>query len=320
MTGRERIIAALTGEVCDCIPYYESQIDEKIVTALFGSCLSEVEVSLRCGRDHVPLFMFAPIPVKHETTSAGRTFLGHRVASFDEVQTFKLPDVEEMSFQHPLQELITSAHENGLAANILLGFGVDAVINSVGLDKFAFALYDCPQVVCATIEKYATWARSVIQKAIDLGVDFIWVGDDIAWKGGPFFSPELFRRWILPIIRPVAAAITVPWIFHSDGDILPLVEDLLSLGMDAIHPLEPEAVDIVEFKKRYGHRITLVGNIAVDKLARGTPYEVADEVRLRLSQLAPGGRYIISSSNSIPSYVKPENYRAMIDTIAKYRK
>ena len=78
-------------------------------------------------------------------------------------------------------------------------------------------------------------------------------------------------------------------------------------------------MDICYVKNTYGERVCIVGNIDVDLLAQGTPEQVAAEVKKCIQDLAPGGGYILSSGNSIPSYAKPENVLAMSETFKKYR-
>ena len=150
------------------------------------------------------------------------------------------------------------------------------------------------------------------------GFDFIWIGDDMAYKTGPMISPKLFKEIFLPRFRRIAEKITIPWTYHSDGNLMPILDDLLSLGMSGLHPIEPGAMDIYEMKKRYGDKVCLMGNISVDLLSRGTPDEVEADVKEHIEKLAPGGGYIISSSNSITNYCKPENIIAMRDAVLKY--
>jgi uroporphyrinogen decarboxylase len=96
------------------------------------------------------------------------------------------------------------------------------------------------------------------------------------------------------------------------------MEDLLGLGMTGLNPIEPEAMDIFDLKRKYGRRLTLIGNVDINNLSLGTPESVYAEVERKLRGLAPGGRYVIASSTSIPEYVKPENYRAMLDGIRDF--
>jgi uroporphyrinogen decarboxylase len=97
------------------------------------------------------------------------------------------------------------------------------------------------------------------------------------------------------------------------------MDDLLTLGMNAVHRIQPAAMDIGRMKQEYGHRVCIVGNIDLDyTLTLGTPAEVDAEVKERIRVAAPGGGYICSSANSLPAYVKLENALAMRDAIKRY--
>jgi len=95
---------------------------------------------------------------------------------------------------------------------------------------------------------------------------------------------------------------------------------IVETGVDAINPLEPVAgMDIAEVKRRYGDQVCLIGNIDCGELlSRGTPQQVRQVVQETIRQAAPGGGYIMSSSNTIHSSVKPENYQAMIEATHLY--
>jgi uroporphyrinogen decarboxylase len=78
-------------------------------------------------------------------------------------------------------------------------------------------------------------------------------------------------------------------------------------------------MDIKEIKKDYGKRTCLLGNIDCSfLLVFGSPDEVRQNVRDTIAMAAPGGGYIISSSNSIHPGCRPENYLAMVDAARKY--
>lgn len=103
-----------------------------------------------------------------------------------------------------------------------------------------------------------------------------------------------------------------PWVFHSDGNILPILDDLFTLGMDAVHPIQPGAMDIEEVKRIYGGKLCLVGNIDLGyTLTRGTPKEVEKEVSDRIRVVGDGGGYILSSAMTLTDYCKVENVLAM---------
>ena len=168
------------------------------------------------------------------------------------------------------------------------------------------------------MNRYVEWTLAVLEGFQDLGFDFVLSGDDLAFKTGPFFSPAVFREFFVPGMRRVADAIHLPWIFHSDGYLFPILDDLLALGITGLNPIEPLSMDIFELKRDYGDRLCLVGNIDVDTLSRGTPEQVREEVHRKILALAPGGGYVASSSNTVPEYVKPENFAAMVDAIRDF--
>jgi uroporphyrinogen decarboxylase len=119
----------------------------------------------------------------------------------------------------------------------------------------------------------------------------------------------------------MAKAVDKPMVYHTDGKIDMVIEDLLATGIDGWHPVEKQAHDINEIKAQYGDRIALLGNIDLQyTLTKGTPEEVDEEVRTRIRDLGSGGGYCVSSGNSIPEYVPIDNYAAMLEATYKYGK
>ena len=93
------------------------------------------------------------------------------------------------------------------------------------------------------------------------------------------------------------------------------MDRIIDCGVNALHPIEPKAMNIAEVKKRYGNQLCLIGNIDVDLLSRGTTTEIRDNVHENVEEVGKDGGYCVGSGNSIPEYVKLENYKAMIDTV-----
>ena len=89
----------------------------------------------------------------------------------------------------------------------------------------------------------------------------------------------------------------------------------MDAGFNALHPIEPKAMDIRKLKPRVAGKLCLAGNIELDRLSRGTPDEVRRLARANIRDLAYDGGYGLGSSNSVTYYVPVENYRAMIETV-----
>jgi uroporphyrinogen decarboxylase len=143
----------------------------------------------------------------------------------------------------------------------------------------------------------------------------VWAVDDLAFGSGPMLHPGLFRREIFPYYEEFGKLCHERerfFFFHSDGLLWELIDDLIAVGIDALHPIDPTCMDIEAVMEKYGQRITLIGNIPNDLLQDGSPAQVEALVKTRLKALAPGGGYCLGSGNSIPDWASLENYRAMI--------
>lgn len=200
-----------------------------------------------------------------------------------------------------------------------LGYVFMGAWQLMGLENFGLSLADDPGFVKAVIDRIGESQMGVLD--ILLGHDTVgavWMPDDLCYNAGPVVSPNVYRQWVYPwyskmIERCHGAGIPVG--LHSDGDLTRILSDLVDCGFDAIHPFEPPLNDIVAIKKAWGHRIAVAGNIDLKTtLSAGTPEAVKEEVRDRIATLAPGGGWLLGSSNSIPDFIPVENYLAMIST------
>jgi uroporphyrinogen decarboxylase len=164
----------------------------------------------------------------------------------------------------------------------------------------------------------------VIDAAFARGADFIVLEGDLAYNPGPLMSPDHYREFIMPYHRDLCSHAHLRHgkiVKHSDGKLTPLVPLLIDAGFDGIHPIQPQCMDIGQIKKEFGEHACILGNIDCSfLLVFGSPEEVKENVRQTIAQAAPGGGYIISSSNSIHPGVKPENYISMVEAARKYGK
>jgi uroporphyrinogen decarboxylase len=192
-----------------------------------------------------------------------------------------------------------------------------------GMDNLLMDFVLNPKFAAAIIEMCVEWALQVNKLAIKAGAEVVVLADDYAWRNGPFMSPEHFRQFVLPGLKRCVKSVKDNGAFcikHTDGNLWPIMDMLVETGIDGINPLEPIAdMDIGEVKAKYGDRIAVVGNIDCGYiLSEATIDEVKAAVKECISKASPGGGHIISSSNSIHSSVKPENYVAMLEATREY--
>jgi len=188
-------------------------------------------------------------------------------------------------------------------------------------DNFVRWLYEKPQLIRRAVEKLADFNVKIIRRLREVRLDLVISGGDYSEKNGPMVSPHFFREVIFPNLKrqvDEAHRLGVKFIKHSDGNLNPLLPDLAQI-VDGLHSLDPTAgMDIGAIKSQYGERLILLGNVAVDNLCRKTREEVIQETKDCLSRAAPGGGYILTSSNSWFADAKLENCLAMVETARKY--
>ncbi|MGQ9596165.1 MAG: uroporphyrinogen decarboxylase family protein [Thermoproteota archaeon] len=98
------------------------------------------------------------------------------------------------------------------------------------------------------------------------------------------------------------------------------MKDIVDLGFNGVHSLQPSAgVNIIEIKRTWGSRICLMGNVDLDYLLTlSSPREVETEVKRLIREVAPGGGYILSTTNVLTRYVPTENAIAMYRTAEEF--
>jgi len=326
MNPRERVLSALERKPVDRVPYVETTIGLKIGEALLGRSTPTVAIpvlgtrlrnvedekalSRLLHRDNISVRITAPIFSAVTRGASGEAFAEDGlIHSMDDFQRlFTLPDPDDEAIYEPVRTYVQQRDEFAVICSTRIAF-LSAVM-SIGFEAFMEGVYSDPELIETVMTAYTNWTARVLERVCGLGIDAVKSTDDFAFHAGPFISPAAFRKWVVPYHQTAASAISVPWIVHSDGDIRLILEDMLGMGPKGIHPIDPTCMDIRAFKREYGHRICVLGNVDVNTLAMGTPEATYEEVRGLMRDLAPGYGYIISSGNSIPDYVLPKNMLA----------
>jgi len=321
MTSRERVLCALSGGRPDIVPFAEQFVAGTIPQRLLGlpedAKWEPKNLAERMGNDVVKFSRLPPMYYERVKMSDGNVGIGPgMIRTRDDLDKLIIPNDDDW-IEDAKTFLKTQRGDRAAAGGTRLG--LSATLNSMGLDNFSIALYDDPGLVEEILDRYVDFSERTVTVFCELGFDLVWCFDDFAHRTGPMFSPQVFRELVLPRLRRAADRIEIPWIFHSDGNLVSVLDDLLSLGMSGLHPIEPEAMDLGETKKALAGRACVIGNVSVDLLARGTPEQVYEAVERCMAVAAPGGGYMVSSGNCIPAYAKLENAEAMIRAISELR-
>ena len=161
------------------------------------------------------------------------------------------------------------------------------------------------------------------KKLVELGVDMIWTGDDIGAQQQMLMAPDTWRRFLKPRMATFVATLkeinpAVKIAYHSDGNIAPIIPDLIEIGLDVLNPIQPRSMDPAEIKQKYGHKLCFWGSIDEQyTLPYGSPADVAAEVITRLKTLGRNGGLILGPTHHVQLDTPLENFWAMVNTITK---
>jgi len=246
-------------------------------------------------------------------------------ATIADLEKYPWPDLAHPSRFAGLREQARAIRQAGYAVVALSGvtpFEYSYMLR--GMDQWFLDLGGDPEFAHALMRKLTNLMRSAAERLLEEAgeyIDVIVTGDDLGSQNAPLISPAMYRRLVKPYHAELLGAIkqrTAARIFyHSDGDIYPLLDDLLEVGIDLLNPVHVSARDMgdtARLKQRYGQRLSFCGAIdSQEVLPHGTPEDVRAEVRRRIRDLAPGGGYILASVHCIQPDVPPENVCAMLE-------
>ncbi len=175
-----------------------------------------------------------------------------------------------------------------------------------------------PERVGRFVERINEFARELVRaqiRAADGLLDGMVIWGDVAYKKGLFFSPAYWRKYFKPGVKAIIEECHshgLPVIYHGCGNVRSIFEDFIEIGTDAYNPLEAKAgMDVLDLRRRYGHRMAFCGNLDVTVWARGDREEIARMVLTRLNA-AKGGGYIVQSDHSVPGNISGEDYDYVI--------
>ena len=336
-----RFLDAIWRREPDRVPIAELGVDPPVKAKFLGRPVHDVKTDVefwwRAGYDYIslrPAYEFPHTMPGSMTTGTPRygndevpeeksiSVMGPGViSSFKDMDSYPWPEPETDAYYAPLIEAAEC-----LPPGMGLVSGVGGIFTRtwmlLGFETFCFALAEQPELVASVFQRVANIQLAALRKVARMKkLVAIWYGDDLAYSESLMVSPQVYRKYLFPWMEEMASiahAVDMPFIFHSDGKIWDVIPDLIALGVNALHPIEPKAMDINEVKTRFGGKLALIGNIDMDILARGTPAAVKAQVRQRIKDLAPGGGYAVGANPGIAYYVPLENFNALREAVFEY--
>ncbi len=356
MTGKERFLTALKGGQPDAVPIWEMGINEVCIidaakhffTDLPArKLIHEMNMAEQLALLNTLVKLLDTLDMDGVTmpTLTGREDLGGNkvrdklgvvshvtphgepfpvdgpIKSESDLSGYKMPKPDD-SFMMAVR--FASAQFAGRRA---------VVLHSPGTFKVSWSLRGSMEALLTDFALNPTLAHSLARMVTDYcievfslamksGADAVILEGDLAMNNNTLMSPKHYREFIKPYHKEITDAVHAAGGLiakHSDGNLWPILDDLMEAGFDGIHPIQPQCMDIGEVKAHCAGRAAVLGNIdCIGVLVDGTTDDVDEYVKQTIRVAAPGGGYILSSSNSIHPDVKPENFIAMTKAAKKY--
>ncbi len=187
-----------------------------------------------------------------------------------------------------------------------------------GMENVLLDLALEPAFLESLLRGIADHILTTMRIAMDLcQFDAIALSDDYGTQHGMIMSPTHWRRFLRPLVGEIYALAKQRGrvvFHHSCGNLVPIIGDLIELGLDILHPIQPEAMDVYALKKEFGRQLTFCGGLGTQELLpKGTPEQIRQEVRRLKEQLGSGGGYILEPGITLQADIPLANILAAIE-------
>jgi uroporphyrinogen decarboxylase len=336
LNSEERMIRTLERKDVDRIPTFEWYVDRKVIEALtpgsgYEQFCYDMDLDAICiDCNFEKKFLENGLiqdewgMIKKDTGEAHSFPVDGPIRTLKDAQDYIPPDPHKPGRYDSIEKAVKEhSGKKGLILHLNDVFSIPSRL--MPFDTFLIKMMEDPETVKTLIKMSVDVNLEMAKQAVQRGIKMVYTGDDFAYNSGPIMSPNQFREIFYPELKRVVSGykeLGLLVIKHTDGDIMPLLDMIVDSGFDCLDPIDPIAgMDLAKIKADYGDKICLKGNVDCSTtLSFKNVDEVIEETKKCIEIGKPGGGFILSSSNSIHSAVKPENYKAMLDTLKEYGK
>lgn len=209
-----------------------------------------------------------------------------------------------------------------IAIGSIVGGSVWSIDSISDWMQFAADLVERPETLHAEAERRTQQAFCQIDGLVGAGADFVLIANDVAFNAGPFISPSQFAEFVTPYwqrqVERIKAGGAIAMV-HSDGNLMPVLDEMISLGAHALHSIDPMAgMDIAEVKRRTYGKLGLMGNVQCNLLQDGPIEAIRESALYCLTHAAPGGGYVFSTSNTVFPGMPLAHYEYMLEVFREF--
>ena len=331
MNSYERVMMAFNHKEADRVPLSEQGVSEQVLQD--WGCKDNYEFQQKMGYDM--LMVRIRYRKSNETDDkytdewgvGYRRLIGeptdhsiyHPIVEPEDIDKLILPDPDDPYHFNFLEQALKDYKGEKAICFSSRAFFLWAV-ELCGMDNILMLMALEPEFCKELFDKILENQIAVYKNAVRMGADICMETDDYAYDKGPLMSPAMFAEFCEPRIKrwsDALQAMGAKTVKHTDGNIMSILDSIQNAGVDGIQSIDPSAgMKIKEVKEKYGDRLCLIGNIdCASLLSYAQPQEVYDAVKQTIRDAAPGGGFILTSSNTLTTTTRKENYQAMLDAL-----
>jgi len=244
--------------------------------------------------------------------------------SIEQLEDYPFPDyLAEWCHDH-LEREIKEWHQAGFPVTAHVGWIFQTAWTLRSEVQLFADFYDHPEFAERLLDRITEIRIAQAVRLVEAGVDAIQLNDDIGGQKSMILSPKMWRRWLKPHLARLIQAIRyvnpkICFRYHSDGYILPVIPDLIQIGVSSLVTVQSECMDVFDVKRRFGQAICLEGTIGLQReLRHGTPEDVRKMIAAQCEGLMPGGGWIASPGNGVTPDIPWENLCAVFEALDRY--
>ena len=228
-------------------------------------------------------------------------------------EQYPWPDVDQPYRFAGVRERVEALHAQGFAVAAFAGSIFEQAWFLRSMPQLMVDMYETPEMAHDLLQRTAAYQRYAATQFARAGVDIVITGDDVASQTSLMMRMEMWRKYLQPLQKATAQAVKEAHagcyvFYHCDGNVEPLIPDLIASGVEILNPIQPECMDPAAIKRRYGDRLSFWGTVSVQKtMPFGTPEQVAAEVRERIREVGRGGGLILAPAHVLGPEVPWEN-------------
>jgi uroporphyrinogen decarboxylase len=247
----------------------------------------------------------------------------HPLADDKAIESYQLPDPDRPELYTEAERAIQEFKDEYWIVGVTVTTIFETAWALRGYEKTLVDFVVNPDLVERLFDIPFDYHLTAAKKLVKMGVDMIWIGDDVGAQDRMLISPKTWRRFLKPRLATFISTLKsihpdLKVAYHSDGNIYPIIPDLIEIGLDVLNPIQPRCMNPEKLKKEYGDRLCFWGSLDEQyTLPFGTPAEVEREVITRLKTLGKKGGLIIGPTHHVQLDTPLENFWAMVNTIAK---